>query len=97
MLQRLTQTERLDPADLRRRQFQQLGLLVAHAARTVPYYRDRLPEPPLTEAAWSRLPVLTRRDVQEAGAALHATEVPPGHGTIARAATSGSTGTPVTV
>ncbi len=98
LLQQLTASERLDPAELRTRQFGQLGLLVAHAARTVPYYRGRLNvETPLTEAAWARVPVLTRRQVQEAGAALHASELPPGHGKTFRVSTSGSTGTPVTV
>jgi phenylacetate-CoA ligase len=35
------------------------------------------------EAAWRNVPILTRTAVQEAGAALHARDVPQGHGSIA--------------
>jgi phenylacetate-CoA ligase len=97
LLRQLESTQYLHPAELRARQFKQLGLLVAHAARTVPFYKNRLPNTPLTADTWSRLPLLTRRQVREAGAALHARELPRGHGKAFPMATSGSTGAPVAV
>ena len=84
-------------------QFRQLGSLVAHAAREVPFYARRLrdagidPGMPLTAEVWQRLPILTRRDVQRQGTALHAAAVPPSHGAAAETATGGSTGIPVRV
>jgi phenylacetate-CoA ligase len=96
-------TERLPPAELQALQFRQLGELLAHASRTVPYYEPILrvagfrPGEPLTAEAWARLPVLTRVQVQEAGDRLHARELPAGHGAVATATTSGSSGRPVTI
>lgn len=90
------------PARLRAAQFRQLGLLVAHAAREVPFHAKRLreagidPDAELTQEAWARLPVLTRREVQSEGEALHA-KTPPAYGRIGEAATGGSTGVPVRV
>ena len=49
-------------------QYQQLTKLVEHAAKTVPFYAERLrkvglrPGAAVDEAAWRRLPVLTRKD-----------------------------------
>src|SRR5580704_1660251 len=92
------------PADeLRAHQFRQLQVLIEHAARTVPFHAERLraagidPAVPLTEASWARLPILTRRDVQEAGDRLHATELPAEHGDTNIMTTGGSTGIPVRV
>jgi phenylacetate-CoA ligase len=86
---------------LRRQQFHQLAALLAHARATVPFYRDRLAglvagEVP-SEVAWRRIPILTRREIQEAGVALDSTAVPPEHGAAVTVKTSGSTGTPVAV
>jgi len=91
------------PEQLRASQFRQLRLLLDHAARQVPFYATRpasaLPAPgtELTEDAWARIPLLTRRDVQEAGEALNAREIPGTHGTIFDATSGGSTGIPVRV
>jgi phenylacetate-CoA ligase len=91
------------PEKLRAAQFRQLGLLVAHAAATVPFYAERLravgitPDLPLTEELWARIPVLTRRDVRDLGAQLHAQQTPPTHGGLFVATTGGSTGVPVSV
>lgn len=99
----LRATQYLPPHELRALQFQQLGQLVAHARRAVPHYAESLrhidPQPgrPITEEIWSTVPILTRRAVQEAGTALHARELPPGHGSVATATTSGSSGRPVTI
>jgi len=84
-------------------QFRQLRLLLDHAARQVPFYARRLQaaDPAagmeLTEDTWARIPLLTRRDVQEADDALHAREIPATHGAIFEATSGGSTGIPVRV
>ena len=92
------------PAEqLRAHQFGQLQLLLQHAAATVPFHAERLRragvylDEPLTEAAWARLPILTRRDVHDAGALLHATSIPASHGITGETTTGGSTGVPVRV
>lgn len=92
------------PAEqLRARQFEQLQLLLRHAAATVPFHAERLrlagidPNEPLTEAAWARLPILTRRDVQDAGELLRATTIPASHGGTGVSSTGGSSGIPVRV
>jgi phenylacetate-coenzyme A ligase PaaK-like adenylate-forming protein len=91
------------PGRILERQFRQLNAVVAHAARTVPFYRQRLLDAgitghrAITPEDWLRMPLLTRQDIQTAGAALHSTALPPSHGKITKASTSGSTGTPVTV
>lgn len=101
-LHQLRATERLPPAELQALQFRQLEELLAHASRTVPYYGPVLreagfrPGEPVTAELWRRLPVLTRARAQEAGAQLHARELPGGHGSVATATTSGSSGRPVT-
>lgn len=91
------------PEQLESEQFSQLNQLAEHAWRTVPAYRTRLAEAgysgeqAMTPEIWRRIPVMTRRDVQQAGDALHSTSIPPGHGSTFSMSTSGSTGTPVTV
>ena len=99
----LRQSERWSPEALRAHQFMQLRQLVAHAARTMPFWRQRLrdadidPGVPLTPAIWSRIPVLTRPEAQDAGARLHCLSIPPAHGERMTTATSGSTGRPLAV
>jgi phenylacetate-CoA ligase len=108
ILDQLGQSQWWPPALLRRQQFRQLAPLLAHAARSVPFYRDRLAqagwrpdaaldETPLDEAIWRRIPLLGRRDIQEAGAALDSSAVPLEHGAPSTVASTGSTGTPVSV
>lgn len=89
------------PADrLREAQQAQLKRLLDHAARHVPFYRRRLGT--LAEAdgeafwqAWRELPLLTRRDVQQAGDDLLSRALPEGHGDRTEVHTSGSTGQPI--
>ncbi len=101
--QQFQQSERWDPARLRAQQFIQLQQLTAHAARTMPFWRARLrdagitPGAPLDDAAWSRIPVLTRAEAQDAGAALHCLSIPPAHGETYHASTSGSSGRPLNI
>jgi phenylacetate-CoA ligase len=103
MLLQLEQTQYLPAEELRRRQFLQLHELVTHAQRTLPFYGERLaragiaPGAAITEEMWSALPLLTRREVQEAGAALMSAQVPAAHGEITADKTSGSRGMPLQV
>jgi phenylacetate-CoA ligase len=103
LLYQLDQCQWWPPEDLRAAQFGQLMLLLVHAAATVPFYGDRLkaigfdPQRPLTEEQWRHIPILERREVQQAGAALRSAKVPLAHGKTFTVTTSGSTGRPVTV
>lgn len=84
-------------------QSRQLTELLTHTYRTVPFYRQRLkaahfnPGKKVTGDLWHSLPILTREEVQEAGARLHSAAIPEQHGATFTVSTSGSTATPVTV
>ncbi len=86
-----------------RRQRTQLDALLRHAWHTVPHQRRRLaaagydPSTPLDEDVWSRLPLLHRTAVQEAGDRLASKAPPKAHGALHLVQTSGSTGRPVRV
>ena len=101
--QQFAQSERWPPEHLARHQFRQLTHLVAHAYDKIPLYRARLTAleyrhgQEITPEFWTRLPVLTRREVQDRGAAITTRDVPATHGRILSNATSGSTGTPLQV
>ncbi len=97
----LRRSERLEPEVLQRNQFVQLGELLGHAARQVPFYRKRFrswhPGAALTPELWAELPILSRSEVQAAGASLRSRQTPPQHGAVHTLQTSGSTGMPVQV
>ena len=103
ILQRMNHAETQAPAERAAAQRAQLQNLLAHAYRTVPFYRDRLasagfrPERPLTEEIWRRIPVLGRGEVQANAEALRARGMPTGHGEVREYSTSGSTGIPLRV
>ncbi len=103
LLYQLEASQWWPPEVLRAQQFRQLTALLGHAVQTVPFYAERLraagiePGAPLTEAAWARIPLLSRDDLRDAGMALHSGALPGGHGRIHKHTTSGSTGKPVTV
>ena len=84
-------------------QFRQAELLLAHAWKTVPFYRDRLgvltglKRGGLTKEAWRRIPILTRADIQDAGQALLSRSPPKDHRPLHDIRTSGSTGKPVEI
>jgi phenylacetate-CoA ligase len=84
-------------------QLRQLNALAAHAHRTVQFHRRRLdaagidPTRPITLAGWRRLPILTRRDLQQSEAELVSDAVPEEHGELVTTKSSGSTGMPVAV
>lgn len=101
VLQQLDQSQWWTPAQLFSQQLRQAGTLLQHAYAKLPFYRDRLaeagflPGKALTPEVWSRIPILTRADLQQAGAALYAAEIPQGHGATYEISSSGSTGRPV--
>ncbi len=84
-------------------QYAQLAKLVEHAARTVPFYAERLrraglkPGGRVTEAAWRRLPILTRKEVQAQGEKLASRALPPAFGPTEVVSSGGSSGVPVRV
>jgi phenylacetate-CoA ligase len=96
----LARSERLPRAELRAMQANRLEQLLRHAAQSLPFWRERLAAAgydasrPFNEARFAQLPLLTRAEVQQAGAALQVAQLPPGHGQVHRLETSGSTGRP---
>lgn len=97
------QTQWWSAERLLEQQLRQLQRLLQRVAASVPYYRERLtaigfdPQQALTLDVWRALPLLTRRDIQRAGAALHSTALPASYGRFGETRTSGSTGEPLTV
>jgi phenylacetate-CoA ligase len=94
----LEQTQWWSPERLLEYQLRQLDNVVAHAAQTVPFYRERLAhwKPSLSFAEFQQLPLLKRADIKRAGNSLYSQHVPPDHGKISSGVTSGSTGRPIT-
>src|SRR4029077_20197800 len=101
--QQLQESQFLPLDELGALQFRQIGAIVAHIDRAVPHYGASLrkvgikPGRDITKEAWARVPILTRRAVQDAGTALHAKELPQGHGRTGLHPSSGTTGMPVKV
>ena len=99
----LQQSQWLPPEVLRERQLQQLAPVLRHAHETVPFYRQRFaaarfdPRSGFASAAFFRLPLLTRADIQSAGDALATKQLPPDHGKSLIFGSSGSTGEPIKV
>jgi phenylacetate-CoA ligase len=102
LLYQFEQTQWWPAERLLEHQLRQLQQRLRQARETVPYYRERLgavafdPKQCLTLAAFRALPLLTRRDIQRAGTALHST-LSAALGRTSEAQTSGSTGEPVRV
>ena len=99
LLFQLERSQWLAPERLAAAQRRQLGAVVDHARRTVPFYRERLaalarPDGP-DPARWREVPLLTRAEVQGAGQGLASTAPPPEHGATHTQQTSGSTGRPL--
>ncbi len=99
----LEQSQWWSAEEIRRHQFRQLEMLLRHAAKSVPFFRQRFallgfdPNETLTETNWQRLPSLGRRDLQDHFQALVSEAVPRSHGRTFELTSSGSTGTPVRV
>ena len=88
----LERSQWLSAEALRDRQLLQLRNVLAHAAATVPFYKDYPASPVLED-----LPVLKRDAVRQAGEALRSSALPADHGQQHRITTSGATGTPVRI
>lgn len=84
-------------------QLRRIQGVIDHAADTVPFYRDRLAGVArldmgaLTLEVFRGIPLLTRADVQDAGAALASRAPPKAHGATFPVRSSGSTGRPIEV
>jgi phenylacetate-CoA ligase len=103
LLYELDDTQWWEPAALAAAQARQLRTLGEWFASRSGWVRDRLRTAGLTAAelgepgALSSLPVLTRRELQAAGAELFVDAVPSDHLPLHQHSTSGSTGEPVVV
>lgn len=102
ILGQLLATQWWSPETILKRQLRQLTELVSYTAQTVPFYRERLqefarPKSPLSLEDWHRIPILSRRDIQEAGPSMVTRRPLKDHGEARDVQTSGSTGEPVTV
>jgi len=100
VLQQLEGTQWSPPGKLLELQLSQLEVLLRHAHATVPWYRTSWaavfdPAAPLTYERFARLPILSRRHLQENQAALRSSSPPAAHGAVGDGRSSGSTGAPV--
>jgi phenylacetate-CoA ligase len=89
------------PEKLQSHQFAQLRIVLVHAVASVPYYQRLfgsrgldIPER-ITPEFFGRIPVSTRKAIQDAGSDLESTALPADHGAAEFSNTSGSTGRPV--
>ena len=103
LLEQLDESQWWPAERLRQAQFEQLQALLRHALKQVPFYRNQWRRAGLKAAQidgpeqWCRVPILQRAQVQKLDRVLHAKKLPAGHRQPARAQTSGSTGTPISV
>jgi phenylacetate-CoA ligase len=100
ILHQLEQSQWLAPDALRELQLAQLAALLRHAHATVPFYKTSWagaydPTAPLTRERVARLPLLSRRDLQDGFAQLRSAHPPAAHGAPEERRTSGSSGAPV--
>ncbi len=99
VLRELESSARWSRERLREQQWQRLQAIVRHAWDTVPFYREHWgragfqPGDLKDWAEWRRLPAVGKPDVQEHANSMMSTQAPKG----LKAATSGSSGTPVAV
>jgi len=101
LLGKLEESQWWSPARIEGAQWKRLAAVLRHARATVPFYRERLAaldaRGPLSSERWQSLPLLTRRDIQEAGGALLSERVPDHCGSRYTTQSSGSTGEPVSI
>jgi len=89
--------------ELERLQARQLSELVRFAVGTSEFYRHAVaeagvnPEGPWTPLTLSRLPLLSRRALQQSASSIHSRVPPKSHGELKVVETSGSSGEPVRV
>ncbi|MGE3773961.1 MAG: phenylacetate--CoA ligase family protein [Gammaproteobacteria bacterium] len=96
---RLVEAEFAAPAEQAARAMQALQRMLSWAAAAVPWYRTRLPRlrRDFTRDDLQRLPILSRLELRDHGAALRAASLPRGERLAGSTRTSGSTGQPVEV
>ena len=91
------------PQELADVQELQIAALLRHAHRTCASYSDRLSRAGYRDgdsvgsSSWQRIEPLTRAELQKDADGLTSDAIPPAHGKTFEEATSGSSGTPVTV
>lgn len=99
----LERSQWLSAETIRALQLRQIERLVAHAYRTVPYYKEAfaaagvVATESLTPDNWSQVPLLTRESLQEHGDELLSRSIPEEHGQTFEKKTSGSTGRQIVV
>lgn len=97
----LEQSQWWPAAEIARRQFEQVSVLLEYAYDSLRFWRDRLkaagyrPGQEIDARWFATLPFLTRTELQAEGAALLSKAVPRGHGAVVTSQTSGATGRPV--
>jgi len=92
------QSQWWSPERLQDLQLQQFAQVFQHAVTTVPYYRGLFSPWAAGITSWEQyraLPLSARRDIQQAGAGMHSTAPPQGHGAVVTTQSSGSTGSPL--
>jgi len=100
VLHQLEQSQWLSPEQLLAHQLVQADAVLQHAWNSAPAYR-RLwrghyePDRPLSYEQFRRLPLLSRRQLQDDFKTLSSSDVPKMHGPVQEGRTSGSTGAPV--
>jgi phenylacetate-CoA ligase len=101
LLQQLHASERVSPAELARRQHQQLAALLVYAAQHSARYRNlldwRAVQPDNAYALLQTLPPLKRAELQEDAYRVACQPAPAHHGGLHLLQTSGSSGEPVSV
>ncbi|VAW72747.1 Coenzyme F390 synthetase [hydrothermal vent metagenome] len=103
MQYQLEQTQWWSSQSILRHQLQQLSPLVTHAFRTTDFYKQLYkynslkPNEVLTPEQWADIPLVSRLEIQQAGAKLVSNQLPNGHRMGGEISTSGSTGLPVVV
>ena len=101
---RVFSSQRWPQERLRKFQERALRKLLVHAARTVPFYQERLrvvvnPDEisSFDIRKFNQIPLLFREDIQKNLVDLTSVSIPEGHKPVSYASTSGSTGKPLTV
>jgi phenylacetate-CoA ligase len=102
ILEMLMESQFWPPDVMRDFQHTQLEQLLRHARANVPFYEKRLDcmfrkDDSIDWERWDEIPIVTRENLRDHGGAMKARVLPPGHGKVYSASSSGSTGVPITV
>ncbi len=103
LLAQLEDSQWWKPEALKKKQFEQFGLLAAHARQQSPFFRNRFDQAGLNpDQAWaaesfSTIPLLTRAELMSQAENIHCRALPNKHGAVHKIQTSGSTGQVVTM